>query len=368
MPDRYDETVYALLVADGVGGSAAGEIASRTAIQALVDLVLETPDWIMRLDDRLAEEALQRMERRFQQVRDTLVERANADPNLRGMGTTMTAAASVGPDLLTAHVGDSRAYVLRRDGRLERLTRDQTMAQSLADSGAISQEDVETSPYRHVLTSALATRGAFVQVELKRWRLQDGDQVLLCSDGLTDMVPDETIARVLVESHTSAQGCRRLIGLALEAGGKDNVTVVLGQYRIHRSPPRRAEGSFMPERSGPSRAPRAMDLSSSRAIAFRIQTEVRPCQTRPQQRPGHGFREDPVSSERNDDMISGGSSELGGDTGDQSYTVVRGDTLSGIAKKFYGKASAWPKIHAANKDQVPNPDLIHPGQVLRIPK
>ncbi len=232
MPDRYDETVYALLVADGVGGSAAGEIASRTAIQALVDLVLETPDWIMILDDRLAEEALQRMERRFQQVRDKLVERANADPNLRGMGTTMTAAASVGPDLLTAHVGDSRAYVLRRDGRLERLTRDQTMAQSLADSGAISQEDVETSPYRHVLTSALATRGAFVQVELKRWRLQDGDQVLLCSDGLTDMVSDETIAKVLAESHTSAQGCRRLIGLALEAGGKDNVTVVLGQYRI----------------------------------------------------------------------------------------------------------------------------------------
>jgi nucleoid-associated protein YgaU len=69
-----------------------------------------------------------------------------------------------------------------------------------------------------------------------------------------------------------------------------------------------------------------------------------------------------------DDMISGGSSQLGDDTGDQSYTVVKGDTLSGIAKKFYGKASDWPKIHAANKDQVPNPDLIKPGQVLRIPK
>ena len=138
MPDIYDETVYAMLVADGVGGSAAGEIASRTAIQALVDLVLETPDWIMLLDDRLAEEVLQRMERRFQRVRDTLVERANADPSLHGMGTTMTVAASVGPELLTAHVGDSRAYVFRHDGRLERLTRDQTMAQSLADSGAIT--------------------------------------------------------------------------------------------------------------------------------------------------------------------------------------------------------------------------------------
>lgn len=72
---------------------------------------------------------------------------------------------------------------------------------------------------------------------------------------------------------------------------------------------------------------------------------------------------------KDDDMISGGSSQLSSeDTGDQSYTVVKGDTLSGIAKKFYGKANAWPKIHAANKDQVPNPDLIRPGQVLRIPK
>jgi nucleoid-associated protein YgaU len=73
--------------------------------------------------------------------------------------------------------------------------------------------------------------------------------------------------------------------------------------------------------------------------------------------------------QKDDDMISGGSSQLASeDTGDQSYTVVKGDTLSGIAKKFYGKANLWPKIHAANKDQVPNPDVIKPGQVLRIPK
>jgi len=232
MPETYDETVYAMLVADGVGGSAAGEVASRTAIQALVDLILETPDWIMLLDDHLADEVLQRMERRFQKVRETLVARAAEDPSLHGMGTTMTVAGTVGHELLTAHVGDSRAYVYRKNGRLERLTRDQTMAQSLADSGAIRQDEVETSPYRNVLTSALATRGAFVQVELKRSRLEDGDQLLLCSDGLTDMVPDNVIARVLKESRTSAQACRLLVDYALEAGGKDNVTVVLGRYRI----------------------------------------------------------------------------------------------------------------------------------------
>jgi protein phosphatase len=231
MPETYDETVYAMLVADGVGGSAAGEIASQTAIQALVDLILETPDWIMLLDDQLADDVLRRMERRFQRVREKLVEKANADPSLHGMGTTMTVAGTVGHELLTAHVGDSRAYVYRKNG-LERLTRDQTMAQSLADSGAIRQEEVETSPYRNVLTSALATRGAFVQVELKRSRLEDGDQLLMCSDGLTDMVPDDVIARVLKEARTSAQACRRLVDYALEAGGRDNVTVVLGRYRI----------------------------------------------------------------------------------------------------------------------------------------
>ncbi len=230
-PEAYAETAYGLLVADGVGGAAAGEIASRTAIQALVDLVVETPDWIMRLDEPLAQEVLQRMERRFQKVREVLVERARIDPSLRGMATTLTVACSIGTELLTAHVGDSRAYLFR-DGRLEHLTRDQTMAQSLADAGAIGQGDIATHPARHVLTSALATRGAFAQVELKRSRLMNGDQLLLCSDGLTEMVPDDEIAAALKAPGLASEACHVLVDLALEAGGKDNVTVVLGKYRI----------------------------------------------------------------------------------------------------------------------------------------
>jgi serine/threonine protein phosphatase PrpC len=232
VPTDSTETAFGYLVADGVGGSVAGELASRTAVHALMDLVLETPDWIMRLDHALADEVLQRMERRFQQVREVLVARAKEDPSLRGMATTMTVACTLGHELLTAHVGDTRAYVHRRDGRLERLTRDQTMAQSLADAGAISQDEVAHHPSRHVLTSALATRGAFVQVQLKRSRIEDGDRLLLCSDGLTEMVPEETIAKVLASEKSSADSCQRLLDLALEAGGKDNVTVVLGRYRI----------------------------------------------------------------------------------------------------------------------------------------
>ncbi len=231
VPPRHAETAYGMLVADGVGGAVAGEIASRTAIQALVELVLETPDWIMRLDGDRAREVLQRLERRFQKVREVLLAEAREDPTLLGMGTTLTLACSLGADLLTAHVGDSRAYLFHK-GRLERLTRDQTMAQSLADAGAISQEEVATHPSRHVLTSAIATRGAFVQVELSRSRLEDGDQLLLCTDGLTEMVAEEAIAGVLSRPGPAARACGSLVDLALEGGGKDNVTVVLARYRI----------------------------------------------------------------------------------------------------------------------------------------
>jgi PPM family protein phosphatase len=232
IPRNYAETAYGLLVADGVGGAEGGEVASRTAIHAIVDMVIDTPDWIMRLDQPLAHEVMERMERRFQKVREVLVEIAKGNPALRGMATTMTVACSLGPNLLTTHVGDSRAYILRKNGRLEQMTRDQTLAQSLVDSGAISKEDIATHPGRNVLTSALATRGAFVQVELKHARLSDGDQLMLCSDGLTDMVPEDVIARELAAPGRASAICRRLVDLALEAGGKDNVTVVLARYRF----------------------------------------------------------------------------------------------------------------------------------------
>jgi serine/threonine protein phosphatase PrpC len=235
VPPEVSESCFAYLVADGVGGAVAGELASRTAAQALVDLVLDSPAWIMRFDGAHADQVLQRTAERFQKAREQLVAKAAEDPRLKGMATTLTFACSAGHDLLTAHVGDSRAYVFRRGGTLERLTRDQTMAQSLADAGAIAQKDVEHHPSRHILTSALATRGAFAQVELRHSRVEDGDRLLLCSDGLTEMVPEETIARVLAENEPAARTCQRLVDMALEAGGKDNVTVIVAGYRIPSS-------------------------------------------------------------------------------------------------------------------------------------
>ena len=231
VPDRSEDTVYGMLVADGMGGHAAGEVASRTAIATLVDLVLRTPDIIMRLDEHYTEEALLRFERRFQEIAKVLREKAKADVRLAGMGTTMTLACSAGSDLIVAHVGDSRAYLLR-ERRLQRLTSDQTMAQFLADSGMISHHEIESHPMRHVLTGALSTGDGPTDVDLTAQRLLNGDQVLLCTDGLFDMVSDTSITALLQQPGSTSEVCQRLVTAANEAGGRDNVTVVLARYRI----------------------------------------------------------------------------------------------------------------------------------------
>jgi protein phosphatase len=231
VPARHGETAYSMLVADGMGGHSAGEVASRNAISSLVDLVLETPDWILRLDDGLIERVRQRMERRFQQVQEALTDQAREDPALFGMGTTLTVTCSLGADLLLYHAGDSRAYLFRQD-RLHRLTCDHTMAQCLADVGAILPEEIATHPLRHILTNALGGKGGKLRVECRELRLEDSDQILLCTDGLTDLVPDAAIREVLQRNTMAADACRAMVDLALEAGGKDNVTVVLGRYHI----------------------------------------------------------------------------------------------------------------------------------------
>src|SRR5262249_22559632 len=148
------------------------------------------------------------------------------------MATTMTLACSSGQDLFLGHVGDSRAYLLRGSD-LIRLTRDHTYAQELADAGRIEQRDVERHRFRHVLTRALGPQGDHIQVDVTRIGLQDGDQLLLCSDGLTGMLPEDRI-RELLAGQTADAACRALIDAALAGGGKDNITVVLARYRFPR--------------------------------------------------------------------------------------------------------------------------------------
>ena len=227
LPHEFRETGYGLVVADGLGGQAAGEVASRLAITTLVKLIMEVPDWILKFDARREREAMRRADTYLRQVHETLTQRAEADRNLAGMSTTMTLATIIGPDGVVAHVGDSRAY-LYRDGELHQLTRDQTQAQMLLEAGVITKEEFSKNEYRHILLQAIGGRGGLVDVEIHRMRFQHGDRLLLCTDGLSDMVDDSKIAEVLSRQMTAQKACELLLELALASGGRDNVTAVLG--------------------------------------------------------------------------------------------------------------------------------------------
>src|SRR4051812_9312630 len=152
-------------------------------------------------------------------------------PRLSGMGTTLTICYSTGPELFVLHVGDSRAYLHRGD-TLRRLTRDHNMAQVLVDSGIAEPGSPEAGRLRNLLTNVLGGPDSGFAVEVNRQRLADGDRVLLCTDGLTDLVADDEIARVLEQNPAPADVCRALIDLALERGGKDNITVLVARYEI----------------------------------------------------------------------------------------------------------------------------------------
>ena len=171
----------------------------------------------------------------LQQIGAEIVERGRQDATLRGMGTTLTAARSYGRDLLIVHVGDSRAY-LYRNHRLLRLTKDHTFVQLLVDRGQLTPEEAARSKARHILTNVLGGSTERVEVDVDLLRLENGDRVLMCSDGLTDLVTDETIGRTLGETRRSADACARLIQLALDGGGHDNVTAVVAAYSIPEDP------------------------------------------------------------------------------------------------------------------------------------
>src|SRR6185369_14025142 len=160
LQDSYSLTGYGMLVADGMGGEAAGEVASELALARLVELLVDTPDWILALKRREhITTVLQRMTQRFLQIDRTLREKAEWDPTLRGMGTTLTVAGSLGSDLVLGHVGDSRAYRLRGN-QLEQLTTDHTLAEALIAAGGARRDDPVTRSMRHVLTAALGSLSA----------------------------------------------------------------------------------------------------------------------------------------------------------------------------------------------------------------
>lgn len=225
----HHDAGYVAIIADGMGGHAAGDVASQTAVATLLDLVLDTPDWIMRYDDEsLVAEVRRRIEDRLQRVDELLQSMGLRSRELSGMGTTVSVIAVLPPYAMLAHVGDSRVYV-RRGGTLTQLTHDHTMGQILADAGLLDPRDLPRAPQSNVLTRAAGHGDGHLPVDVERIGIEPGDQLLLCTDGLTKELPDNDIERVLATSTSPALAADVLLGLALERGGRDNITVVVGR-------------------------------------------------------------------------------------------------------------------------------------------
>jgi protein phosphatase len=165
----------------------------------------------------------------LQQADARLFEEAERHGELEGMGTTLTLAFAVDWKLFVAHAGDSRCYLFS-DGELRQLTHDHTVVADLVRRGALSPQEATRHPFRRMVTNVLGGNEPGVRVELHRLGLEAGDVLLLCSDGLTEMVPDPEIAAVLADEPEPQQACERLVALANERGGRDNITVVVARF------------------------------------------------------------------------------------------------------------------------------------------
>lgn len=214
-----------LAVCDGMGGAAAGEIASQLA----VDILYEEMSQGLLPDNPLERDAIaRRLVRAVEVAGYRIYEEAKADRSRRGMGTTVTAAALVDEYVFFAQVGDSRAYILRGE-ELVQVTRDQSLVNQLIEAGQLTEQEAETFEHNNIILQALGTADS-VQVDLTYSRLVQGDTLLLCSDGLSGMIRGEEMRRVLLAHPDPFDACKTLTELANEAGGHDNITVVVAKF------------------------------------------------------------------------------------------------------------------------------------------
>lgn len=228
-----EEEGYLIVVADGMGGAAAGERASALAVESVEAFVQNTLKWFLHLGHREERVLFDELRESLQRADRTLFDRARSNPALWGMGTTLTMAYSVADDLYVVHAGDSRAY-LYRDGQLEQITTDHTVVQALVDARMISREEARHHHRRHVVTNVLGGPSEGVHAEIHKLSLRDGDTLLFCTDGLTEPVPDPDISEVLASRDDPQETAKTLVALANERGGPDNITVVVARFHVDR--------------------------------------------------------------------------------------------------------------------------------------
>jgi PPM family protein phosphatase len=225
---RADLGLY--LVADGMGGHAAGEVASRIAVEMIESFINDTRDadvnrtWPFPFDTKLSLDG-NRLKAAFRLANRKLATAMEANTQLRGMATTAAALLAGDGKPVIAHVGDSRIYLVR-GGTLSQLTEDHSWVGEQVRAGVLTETDARRHPWRNVVTRALAG-GDDPEVEVHEVDLEPGDRILLCSDGLSSVVPRETLETIVTGTESLDDTCQRLIDAANEAGGPDNITVAM---------------------------------------------------------------------------------------------------------------------------------------------
>ena len=222
-------TGHLLVVADGMGGVAGGEIASGLAVETMSWYVARTMPWFFRFQDGREKELEAELVAAVEACQQTVADAAAAS-HFNRMGTTLTMAYVLWPRVYVVHAGDSRCY-LHRTPKLVRMTKDHTVAQKALDQGLLTEEQVKKSVLGNTLWNCIGGGSPDVSTDVYHATLQPGDELLLCTDGLTRKLTDDAIREILKKSGTPAAAADALVSAANEAGGEDNITVIVARFR-----------------------------------------------------------------------------------------------------------------------------------------
>jgi protein phosphatase len=238
VPPRFEEYAYALLVADGLDGDGTGARASRFALSTLAHLAIRYGKWNVRIGSDTPSEVIEQGEFLYRQVHDAIAQAGRTDPAFAEMATSLTAMYIAGADLFFAHVGHSRGFLFR-NGVLIQLTMDHTLERLISANAALRRMRLEARRpnVAEVVHAGAenAARGSSPDIAIEHVQLWPADRLLLCTNGLTDVVGEEQISDVLASQRRPVEDARRLVDMALANGATDSVTVLLGDYRIRPS-------------------------------------------------------------------------------------------------------------------------------------
>ena len=218
-----------LIVADGMGGEAEGERACTIAVDQVTTYVLNSLGWCFRLEEGSEHDFEDDLKQALESCQKSIQTVVGKHPEMKSMGTTMTMVYIVWPRGFVVHVGDSRCYLLR-NGQLDQITVDHTMSEMMAETGQMSRDEARHAPMGHVLWNVLGGRSNELSVDVYKLTLECDDILLLCTDGLYDMVPHEMLQELLNSNASAEAACRKLVNLANENGGKDNITVIVSHF------------------------------------------------------------------------------------------------------------------------------------------